>query len=154
MSRLYAKDIISKIKAIAQNNINVYIDTIRTERSDSNIPYISSFISDGISLSQYPEMLIRLNDSEIITDEEFEDSIENIPEVFNFEIGVQLLSIDSKAQDYACYYLEAMLRLFHGCTKDTDLTWVRCNATVLDTLMNAQNEIYKIVAVKIEVRVN
>lgn len=151
MSKLYSADVLTAIYQKIYAGINTMLTTIRSERSDATLPDILS-VTTGYPTSQLPEIIITYENSDPVDDENLSDDISIIPEVYNLQIMLTTQSIESTIQMHMCYYEEALKRLLHGC-QISGVTWVRVKSSIIDDI-TSQNEIYKFVGLKIEVRVD
>lgn len=146
----FAADVLTAVYTKISSEINTMLATIRTERSDTTLPDVLN-VTYGLPTGQLPEIVITMETTDQ-PDELLQDNITIDPQVYNLQIMLTSQGIDALFQLHMCYYLEALQRLLHGC-QISGITWVRCKDSIIDNI-TAENEIYKFVGIKLEVRIN
>lgn len=150
MARFFGADILTTLQTYLTAEIPVMLETIRLERSDSEIEDVKA-VNIGYSERQYPECLISMDDSEVEVDHLSMD-IQDTPEIYPLDVIILLKDITKKTYLYQEYYIECLERILHGYT-DSDITWIVVNNAIRTNMYTEQKEMLRVVGVSISVRI-
>jgi hypothetical protein len=148
--RFFGADVITSLKTIATSNLNTMIDLIKTERSDTGVESIKR-IDSGNFQRQYPECMINLGDS-LVESEELNLDISDTPEIYPVDVLIALAINSDKITLRQEYYIEALERIYHGY-KDINISWISVMDCIRVNAYTEQNELLRVVGVKLSVRI-
>lgn len=149
--RYYGADVLNLLKDIASDNLNDALDLIRTARADSGLLDVIKF-STGVIERQYPECLIKLQDSTNVSTELNLD-IDNTSEEYPAEILVLMKDLTDKIDLRVEYYIEALQKIFHGYS-DSNVSWIEFVTGIRADVYNSdQRETLKAAGIAVKVRI-
>ena len=148
--RFFGADVITSLKTIATADLNTMIDLIKVERSDAGVESIKR-IDSGNFQRQYPECMINLGDS-LVESEELNLDIADTPEIYPVDVLIAMAINSDKITLRQEYYIEALERIYHGY-KDLNISWVSVTDYIRVNAYTEQNEVLRVVGVKLSVRI-
>jgi len=150
MTRFFGADVLTTLKNYLTDNINIMLDTIRLERSDSELEDVN-VVNIGYSERQYPECLISMDDSELEVDQLSMD-IEDTPEEYPLDVIILLKDITASTYLRQEYYIECLQRLLHGYA-DSNISWIVVKNAIRTNMYTETKEILRVIGVSISVRI-
>ena len=148
--RFFGADVITTLKKIATDELNAMLTTIQTERTDLGLELVRK-INVGICERQYPECVIDLQDSTLIS-EELNLDILNTSESYPAEIKIVMKDNTDKIAFRMEYYIEALQRIYHGYS-DANISWIEVVTGIRADAYTEQKETLKVAGVSIKVRI-
>jgi len=148
--RYFGADVLTILKTIATNSLNTTIALIQTERTDTGLELISK-INVGKVERQYPECVINLQDSTLIS-EELNLDITDTPETYPAEVLILLRDNTDNISLRQEYYLEALQRIYHGYT-DANVSWITVENCIRTAAYTEQKETLRVIGVSLSIRI-
>lgn len=150
--RFFGHDVKVALKTKLDADFNTMIDTIRTERADSTIPYVNNFTFTELTYN-YPEGTIVFHDKTELQKEILSDNILIEPELYPVRITITIMTNINLVDYYMDYYIEALERVLHGANI-SGFTWIRAENTEQNYFIDESTQTYRSGYVDFEVRIN
>ena len=141
MARFHGQDVRDKLVSLLTASMNTMLGTIDTERSQTTpTPKVIGY---KWLENQRPLILVDLEDSELIQDEELTNDLDITPEIWKANINIQIKSMNADdLHNYIENYIEAIKRILNGYN-DSNITWILITDTVRSELYQDKNQSMK-----------
>jgi hypothetical protein len=162
MSRYHGQDVRDKVIELLNNGwTNRYgevipgltgmLSVIDTERTQTT-PSPKKIGYDWLE-NQRPYVLVDLEDSELIQDEELTDNLDLTPEIWTCNLLTKIKSNNVNLHNYIENYIEAISRILNGYNGEF-ITWILITGTNRSELYQDVNQSAKMGQVTCQIRVN
>lgn len=132
-------------------SFNDYLATVDAKRGETTKQ--ARKIDYTWNENQKPFILVDMQGSEIINDEELTSDYELTPEVFTCWVMFRIKATNEELQNYAENWIESIIGVLHGYCNER-ITWILATDTDIADLYQDKNQTEKAGRVSFEIRIN